>query len=460
MASPTEAMRKAWAEYGCRADRMQRIAFGPDSILVAPPTVDAWRALARVLEVFGYDIRIDDTDSYNCREIKGGGGKSLHSYGIALDINWTTNPYRDHAGERDPVFSPAATQAERAQDVRLGKADTDMTRRMIDAAIAIKTVDGKRVFGWGGDWRTLKDAMHFQIELTPAELAKGIDWTSVAGGAAAVEPPDFGGFPGMEPVPADVDLGWPYPLEDNSMTLQDGDSGPLVTALQSALKGLNYPPGAIDGYFGPLTRDAVLSFQANNGLPTTGIADAATLKALERGKPRALAQARMNATEEDLLNKGSRIINATGWNRWIGIGTAILGAFGLTDSQTNFVGRIGDALKVAAGATDGTATPEQIAAAVQKAIAAAPAGSTTDQLNQLAQNAIAALTTPGNADVAVNSGGAIIEPIISLGQSLLSSAGLGPWGILLGAGYFIWSNANKAAQARLAEHRTGANLDK
>ena len=180
MVSPTDAMRKAWTAYECQSDKMKLIRFGPDTIRIAPETEEAWKALETVLVKYGYDIRIDDTDSYACREIKSGGGRSLHAYGIALDINWHTNPYLDHAGTRLPRFSGGITQGERAQDVKLGKADTDMTRTMVDAAQAIMTLGGKKVFGWGGDWRTLKDSMHFQIEVTPAQLAVGIDWDTVA----------------------------------------------------------------------------------------------------------------------------------------------------------------------------------------------------------------------------------------------------------------------------------------
>ncbi|EDQ32369.2 putative chitinase [Hoeflea phototrophica DFL-43] len=181
MSSLSEAMRTAWAEYECRPERMIKIDFGPDTIRVAPPTVKAWLALEHVLASHGYDIRIEDTDSYNCRDMKSGKAKSLHAYGIALDINWKTNPYIDHAGQRKPRFSDNVTQSGRAQDVRLGRADTDMTRGMVDAALAIKTVAGKQVFGWGGDWRTIKDAMHFQIEVTPEDLGEGIDWSTVPG---------------------------------------------------------------------------------------------------------------------------------------------------------------------------------------------------------------------------------------------------------------------------------------
>ncbi|ODA67977.1 hypothetical protein A7A08_01146 [Methyloligella halotolerans] len=178
MASTSE-LRNWWRRYECKRDDMTRIDFCEDSILVAPESVDAFHALATVLKRHRYSLRPGDTDSYNCRTITGGNGRSLHSYGIALDINWNTNPYRDHPGRRDVRYSDKPTQAERAAEVRAGTADTDMTPAMIADILSIKTVGGRRVFQWGGDWSTLKDSMHFQIDLPPGQLAEGIDPESV-----------------------------------------------------------------------------------------------------------------------------------------------------------------------------------------------------------------------------------------------------------------------------------------
>jgi len=181
MPRSTPELRELWKAYECKEAKMERIPFGPDRIRVAPGTADAWTALAAVLDHHGYLIRTQDTDSYNCRPAKGGNGRSLHSFGIALDVNWATNPYLDHAGRRPPRFSTKPSQAERAEEVRRGLADTDMTRKMIDDTLAIRTNGGIRVFEWGGDWNTVKDAMHFEIDVSPAELAEGIDWKTVKG---------------------------------------------------------------------------------------------------------------------------------------------------------------------------------------------------------------------------------------------------------------------------------------
>jgi hypothetical protein len=160
---------------------MVLVPFGPDKIRVAPPTAEAWDALAGVLLHHRYHIRTVDTDSYNCREITGGTGRSLHSFGVALDVNWTTNPFIDHPGNRKVRFSDKPTQDERAGDVRFGRADTDMTPEMIRDVDAIKTTGGRQVFQWGGHFTSRKDAMHFQLDVSPAELAQGIDPATVTG---------------------------------------------------------------------------------------------------------------------------------------------------------------------------------------------------------------------------------------------------------------------------------------
>lgn len=187
----TGELRVAWRAFECAEAAMITIPFGPDRIRVAPPTADAWKALAAVMGFWRYNIRTTDTDSYNCRVIKGGSGRSLHAYGIALDVNWTTNPYVDHPDTRLVKFSSKATQRERALDVKQLLADTDMLEAMIRDVRKLKTRNGLRLFQWGGDWRSIKDAMHFQIDVPPEDMAAGVDWSSVRGvGGPAPEEED------------------------------------------------------------------------------------------------------------------------------------------------------------------------------------------------------------------------------------------------------------------------------
>ncbi len=112
------------------------------------------------------------------------------------------------------------------------------------------------------------------------------------------------GLPGAsaEPAPADVkkwadleatyaaaDAGWagiPY-----TPPAAQADPVPSATAssnlvpdqvsdLQLKLNHLNFAAGTVDGDYGPVTTAAVSAFQAEHGLPTTGIADTATLNRL------------------------------------------------------------------------------------------------------------------------------------------------------------------------------------
>jgi D-alanyl-D-alanine carboxypeptidase-like protein len=168
-------LRQAWSAYECADQRMTPLRlFGWDTP-VNPETVDAWRVLEPVLLAAGYEPH--RAWVYNCRQIAGQQTRSLHAYGLAIDIDHTDptcNVNRPTPDGREVRFSAGATKDERCHDVRRGVADTSFTAEQIAAIEAIQTVDDHQVFAWGGRWRTTKDTMHFQINVTPAELARGI----------------------------------------------------------------------------------------------------------------------------------------------------------------------------------------------------------------------------------------------------------------------------------------------
>ncbi len=62
--------------------------------------------------------------------------------------------------------------------------------------------------------------------------------------------------------------------------LRRGDHGPEVERLQQRLRGAGFPPGRIDGTFGPATEAALLGLQRAHDLLPDGIAGPATWKAL------------------------------------------------------------------------------------------------------------------------------------------------------------------------------------
>jgi peptidoglycan L-alanyl-D-glutamate endopeptidase CwlK len=72
-------------------------------------------------------------------------------------------------------------------------------------------------------------------------------------------------------------------------TLRDGASGADVILLQTRLKEHGFPPGAIDGVFGPGTEAAVIGFQRSQGLLADGVVGSITASALGFGSDEAPA---------------------------------------------------------------------------------------------------------------------------------------------------------------------------
>ena len=68
-------------------------------------------------------------------------------------------------------------------------------------------------------------------------------------------------------------------ISSNALSKQ-GSRGDEVTAIQTKLRESGYYNGKIDGVFGSGTKNALISFQKDNGLTADGIAGSKTLQAL------------------------------------------------------------------------------------------------------------------------------------------------------------------------------------
>lgn len=151
----TSQLRTVWGPSCATSSELTQFVFWTGvQVTVNRACVEAWRALDTILKDWGYAPRKADTGAYNCRTITGGTGLSLHSFGIACDINWQSNPYGPNLV-------------------------TDMPDGMVDDILTIRTLGGQQVFRWGGDYTGNKDAMHYEVVCSPTELAAGIDWTTV-----------------------------------------------------------------------------------------------------------------------------------------------------------------------------------------------------------------------------------------------------------------------------------------
>jgi hypothetical protein len=104
----------------------------------------------------------DNSSSFNCRLITNGASTSIHSYGLAIDINPIENPYIKN-NQTDPgklyVLPKEGAKYLNRKNIRPG-----MTENVVD----LFTKHGFRV--WGGSWDDPIDWQHFQTPRFIAEL--------------------------------------------------------------------------------------------------------------------------------------------------------------------------------------------------------------------------------------------------------------------------------------------------
>lgn len=244
-----------WAvdTYGkpCEPSVIHRMELVPGvAIWVDRRTVPVWAAMAKTMTHHGYVIRPGDTGAYNCRPATGGSTPSRHAHGIACDVNWQTNPY---------IRTPTLRR------IRWG-VDTDMPAAMVRDIESITAGDDRvQALTWGGRWRTVKDAMHWQLNVTPTEIKQGVH----APHGITVE-------------------------DDEMETVKRGDRGNTVGLYQTAINrwvaehNIQMPFDAditIDEVFGVGFERAVIVYQAAADLEQTGVIGGVTAANLSRYVP-------------------------------------------------------------------------------------------------------------------------------------------------------------------------------
>jgi lysozyme family protein len=288
-----------------------------------------------------------------------------------------------------------------------------------------------------------------------------------------------------EPAPA-----WPE-LPVPGDVVSAGSSGPLVESLQKSLIAHGYYLGEADGIFGHLTTAAVLAFQADNGLPTTGVVDRATWASLDVADQRPLSLDRLIATANDLL--GSRTIAGGKNTRTVGIISTLLGALGLGNSAVPQIG----ANQPAVNAGKTVTTQADVIGALNQIemllnnVKSLPKAQIQDQINQILKLSPkqlslpdltqtfqkienSAATVPNNQDLlsllhqleSINSGA---QNVISNGntQQLVTSGlelaanfllpGVGGSLAALGIGLAASFLGNRVINNRMQDHVTGRN---
>ena len=108
----------------------------------------------------------NNTSAFNDRDIAGKKQKSIHSYGLAIDINPIQNPFVEFDYDTGTAkYSPVqgAKFANRRDD-RPGKAKRS---GLAEEVVPIFKANGFDV--WGGNWDTPIDYQHFQVSRDMAE---------------------------------------------------------------------------------------------------------------------------------------------------------------------------------------------------------------------------------------------------------------------------------------------------
>jgi len=99
----------------------------------------------------------NNTSAFNYRVVDRSTRLSLHSYGLAIDINPLYNPYvRVIDGETVILPESGSEYADRSSD----------SPHLIDSTDACYLAFIKRGFTWGGEWVNSKDYQHFQKEFS------------------------------------------------------------------------------------------------------------------------------------------------------------------------------------------------------------------------------------------------------------------------------------------------------
>lgn len=222
-ANRNNAKARGWGSGwpNCSPGKMAVAKGGGVSVRVRAELVPLVEILLDATVALGYKLKAGTTGGYNCRPIAGTSTPSNHSWGLAIDLNWSDNPMQ-----------------------RTFK--TDIPPRVVAMWEALG-------FYWGGRYQKTPDTMHMEFlyrpDDVPALVVKAKAYLHVV--------------PDPKPDPSDPDSQWHKAVNarPGARILERYDRGTDVALLQ---RFLGVKPA--DGDFGADTVSAVRRYQKMLGL--------------------------------------------------------------------------------------------------------------------------------------------------------------------------------------------------
>lgn len=123
-------------------------------------------------------LEANNSAAFNCRRVINGNRVSIHSYGLAIDVNPMQNPYlvtEYEAGKTSVEVSPAqGMEYINRRNVREGMVETVLNNANKSTVVDIFRKNGFSV--WGGDWNYPIDWQHFQVTRAQAEAIANLSY--------------------------------------------------------------------------------------------------------------------------------------------------------------------------------------------------------------------------------------------------------------------------------------------
>ncbi len=115
----------------------------------------------------------NNSSAFNCRNIANGNVSSIHSYGLAIDVNPQQNPYlitkyEEMSKGSIPVFPALGIAYVNRRNIRTGMVESVVNNNTKETVVDVFSKHGFKI--WGGNWNDPIDWHHFQLTREQSDI--------------------------------------------------------------------------------------------------------------------------------------------------------------------------------------------------------------------------------------------------------------------------------------------------